>query len=85
MQIAAQRGEIPVIWGIHRQLRNNEMLFKFESAKGPLQWKYMDIFMPEALDWLGRMCQTEGVPEVKTRGHVRVLTNFDIRRMGVWR
>ena len=82
MQIAELRGEIPVIWGIHRQLRNNEMLFKFESAKGPLQWKYMDIFTPEALDWLGAYVSNTGGPEVKTRGHLRLLTNFDIRRMG---
>lgn len=82
MQIAEQRGEIPVIWGIHRQIRNNEMLFKFESAKGPITMEIHGYIHARSFGLVRAYVSNTGGPEVKTRGHLRLLTNFDIRRMG---
>ena len=82
MQIAEQRGEIPVIWGIHRQLRNNEMLFKFESAKGTITMEIHGYIQAPKL-WIGwGVCvKHRGVPRSKPEGRLRLVTNFDIRLM----
>ena len=58
------------------------MLFKFESAKGPITMEIHGYIHARSFGLVRAYVSNTGGPEVKTRGHLRLLTNFDIRRMG---